>query len=955
MRAKPIVQAFRWATTLVVLCFPLLGRQTAAQGQTSRARPLALTAEQKEKLKERDRLVPQVLKLRSDGKLDEAIRLIEKVMALEKVIFGEEHEEVIGSLNALGRTHLDRLDPNRPLADRLASTGAIAAARRAFTEALKMSVKVHGETHAATAQNYELLAHLCVMEGKQADAEVLLRKALASYIGLGQGHLETGTSPSANCWNSLGVTLSNQGKHAEAERFLRQGLAYSERVRGQEHPTTATAYQNLSVNLRYQGKYAEAESLARKALAISLKAPGAGEGQQGVAQLRVAQSYVIVVQHLGAEGKYAEAEPFARKTLALCVQVLGAQHPGTVLGYGALASNLSGQGRFAEAEPLIRKVLAIEGGQTGGPNMCGIYKDLASNLHGLGAYAEAEEIASTAGQLFTQARLFATFRGLERAGFSSVQSPFPLQATLQARNGKPGPAWQNLETDLARGLLDELSARQARKLNSEERQEGETIQGQLALVETQLSRALAGKKTPAEADRLLRERDRLVLQLVRFQAGLEQKYGPATGQVYTLDKIQAQLARDAALIGWVDIGGHAKAKDPNGEHWGVVVRHEGPPLWVKLPAAREGQWGVKDHQLPRNALKVLWNPQTNPGPNLQALYLQRLQPLEKHLNGIRDLIVLPSPAMAGIPVESLGSHFRVSYAPSGTVYAWLQERRKTLPLGTGDLLALGDPAFSAEQLNLAPAKKEDPLTRLLRGETLIPLAGTRREVEAIAGLFTARKARVLKLLGANANGPDVDRLAANNDLARFRYLHLATHGFPDPKGGMNSYLALTPENFALASHDKLSAGHILRTWKLDADLVTLSACQTALGEYQGGEGYVGFAQALFFAGAHTLVLSQWPVDDTATSLLMLRFYQNLLGARDGLKAPLSKGEALREAQTWLRSLRRADVTRLPRSRGLDLEDLEKRMPAGDRPYAHPYYWAAFILIGDPGSAPEKAR
>src|SRR4029077_20951512 len=101
------------------------------------------------------------------------------------------------------------------------------------------------------------------------------------------------------------------------------------------------------------------------------------------------------------------------------------------------------------------------------------------------------------------------------------------------------------------------------------------------------------------------------------------------------------------------------------------------------------------------------------------------------------------------------------------------------------------------------------------------------------------------------------------------------------------------------SDGRLTAEMILHNWKLDADLVVLSACQSALGKQVGGEGYLGFAQALFLAGARSLVLSLWQVDDTATALLMVRFYQNLLGKREGLTKPLVKAEALREAKQWL--------------------------------------------------------
>src|SRR5262249_45752740 len=233
--------------------------------------------------------------------------------------------------------------------------------------------------------------------------------------------------------------------------------------------------------------------------------------------------------------------------------------------------------------------------------------------------------------------------------------------------------------------------------------------------------------------------------------------------------------------------------------------------------------------------------------------------------------------------------------------------------------------------------------------------GTRREVEAIAALFPDR---AKLLLGSDASEEMLDRLADDQQLRQYRYVHLATHGLANPTHPLLSFVALAqdklPDPLARVQAGQtpytgqLTAAHIQVTWKLDAELVVLSACQTGLGKYERGEGYVGFAHGLFLAGARSVVLSQWSVNDDATALLMVRFYQNLLGQRKGLDKPIAKVAALEEAKAWLRNLGADEVKE--QVKGLPRAPLvrEAQPPVGARPFAHPHYWAGFILAGDPG-------
>jgi CHAT domain-containing protein len=262
------------------------------------------------------------------------------------------------------------------------------------------------------------------------------------------------------------------------------------------------------------------------------------------------------------------------------------------------------------------------------------------------------------------------------------------------------------------------------------------------------------------------------------------------------------------------------------------------------------------------------------------------------------------------------------------------------------------------------------------GEEFSPLPGTRREIEAIAQLFRSDDRPTRALLGSDASESELDRIAGSGELGHYGFIHLATHGVIDEDLPARSAVILTqtglPDPLQQALSNKpvfdgrLSVREIQHDWELKAELVTLSACETALGRAAGGEGFVGCTQALLMSGARSICLSLWKVDDTATALLMQRFYANLLGHRPGLTAPMPKAEALRQAKTWLRELRRQQVLAaaaelsagVERGKGASARkssDRGETRPildlsqgaANDRPYAAPYFWAAFVLVGDP--------
>jgi hypothetical protein len=240
------------------------------------------------------------------------------------------------------------------------------------------------------------------------------------------------------------------------------------------------------------------------------------------------------------------------------------------------------------------------------------------------------------------------------------------------------------------------------------------------------------------------------------------------------------------------------------------------------------------------------------------------------------------------------------------------------------------------------------------GQRYQALPGTRLEVEALRRLVGT--SQTTSLLGRLASEEQLARIVQGGRLAYFRVMHLATHGHIDEGSPDRSALILAADR---QGPGRMTTQTILDRWRLDADVVVLSACETGLGGEGGGNGLVGFAHCFLARGARAVVLSRWKVEDTATALLMLRFYENLLGKRQGLKQSLGRAEALAEAKRWLAGLKRIETESLvARLSGGVLRGTEKvapprikgqaaKVPEGDRPFAQPFYWVAFTLVGDP--------
>jgi CHAT domain-containing protein len=262
----------------------------------------------------------------------------------------------------------------------------------------------------------------------------------------------------------------------------------------------------------------------------------------------------------------------------------------------------------------------------------------------------------------------------------------------------------------------------------------------------------------------------------------------------------------------------------------------------------------------------------------RKLYKRLFQPLESALNK-RNLIIVSHGTLHYLPVNALHDgggylidRYSIRMMPSASAMKYLQERKADK---SGGILIFGNPDLGDPKYDLEYAQKEATEVAKIRPKSKVFL-----RKEATEGMLRQYS-------------------------KDYSYLHFATHGQFNPEAPLQSALLLAPN----PQYNGILTVDKLYSLNLNADLVTLSACETGLSKIANGDDLVGLTRGFLYAGSSSIVASLWKVDDLATSHLMMRFYMEL--------DKTNKGDALRTAQL----------------------EMKKKYP-------HPYYWASFQLTGN---------
>jgi tetratricopeptide (TPR) repeat protein len=942
-----------------------------------------------------------------------AIQFYERAQETRKGLFGEHHVHVAASYNNIA-TCMDSLQQH-------------AKALPLHEKALEIFKTELGEGHGSTAESYNNLAYCLNEQGKHAIALPLYKKALEiRKVVFGEHHPDTAAS-----YNNVASCLHSQGQHEKAIPLYKKSLEMRKSQLGSRHPDTATSLNNLGSCLNSQGQHAEALPLFEKALEIR-------QSKLGERHPDTATSYNNLASCLNSQGQHAKALPHFNNALEIRKSAFGDHHPDTAGSYNNLAYCLNSQGQHAKALPLHKKALEVWKSALGERHPL-----TATSNSGLGLCLYSLNKSDEAASHFRQALAVSEWShhhaadsGFDRALFrTNAFSPRAGLALCLIASNKHAEAWHHAESDLSRGLLDDLSS-------DKESADELALRAEIDAINKQLVPFLISSKLEADASK---QRESLLQQRKTLEDRAAEIFlKRLRDRVSSLADVQKYLAPNSAIVFWLDV---------LDKHYGCVVRQKGDPIFVSL----KDKWTPDDDVLIPNAFATLANT-NSPGERqklLAAVAKQRLAPLEPHLKDITHLLVIPAGVMSKFPVETLTDKYTISYIPSASVFAKLMAKHR--PLDASNALILADPVFSDKPLTAPPSQgilvlgvlpnstadkagmlagdvileyndtrinsiddlrkaisktrvhamvwrygervplrlepgvlgvnidarpakqaylawsKGDSILVASRDDKLSPLPGTRLEARILSGVV---KSSTL-LVGSDASEQKLERMAELDQLSKYRILHFGTHGQANPVRADLSALLLARDNISPHLADKearvlagkkpidgrLTVETIRRTWTLDADLVTLSACETGLGVATARDGMLGFAQGLIEKGARSVVLSRWSVDDAATALFMSRFYENITGKREGLKSPMKRAEAMREAKGWLRNLSHKEIVAKLDSifagvavgeRGsiVEARPILPKLPAEgttkeDKPFAAPYFWAGFILVGDP--------
>lgn len=879
----------------------------------------------------------RIQELYGQDRYAEAERLARAVLSDLEARANPDQLEIARVLDALAETGLR--------AGRIAEPQVLEAAARAI--ALKESAL--GPNHPEVASSVTRLAVLKNLRADYVGARRLYERALSiQEAAEGPDHPDV-----ARTLGALAALFWKTGDYAQAKPLFERALAIREKALGPDDLEVAQSLSDLGTLLWKTGDYAGARPRFERALSIRLRKLGPDSPW-------VAASLNNLGMLLHSTGDLAAAKHAYEEAMAIREKTLGPEHPRVAAGLSNLGNVLQDLGDYTAARRLQERALAIREKAFGPehPEVAQSLANLAEVLALSGERAAALERALRA-EAIRRKHVRLTARGLSErealAYASAADSGLHLALTLAAESGSGSTsardAWDSLIRSRAL-VFDEMAAR-ARAIPSTTEPETARLARNLASARERLARLVVrgpggpGEPYTAAVERAAREEERAERDLAENSAAFRQELG---SNRLGLREVAAALPSGAALVAFARYYSYDLSAKPSAGSRNtripsylafVLPGKDADSAVVALGPAAEIDAAVAAwrRQIRQEALAPGFEASTGACRKAGAKLRRRIwDPLVPYVHGARRVFVVPDGALHLVNFSALPSGASSYLLETGPLIHYLSAERDLVPaapraVGQG-LLAMADPDFDATRMppmtrSNTPAAVDDPGCATLSSRRFERLRSSASELERVVAIWKRGSDQsVTRLMGALAS-----EAALKENAAGKRVLHLATHGFflEPPCGsragpmenpllraglalaGANSRASARPgEEDGILTAEEVAAIHLE-----GVEWAVLSACETGLGEAKAGEGVLGLQRAFRLAGAATVIMSLWAVEEESAREWMTALYQARLWQR------LDTAQAVRHASlATLRARRAAHKS------------------------THPFYWAGFVATGD---------
>jgi len=860
-------------------------------------------------------LVEQARELMKAGKFEEALPLAQRALEIREKNLGPNHPAVAGSLMLLANAYDGLFFYYRALP--------------LYQRALKIREQALGPEHPDTAASMTRLARSYQIVGSFDKALPLAQRALK----IREKALGPEDPLTAQSMSVLGFLYAQMGAHDKALPLMQQSLKVSEKSLGPEDPQTAAVLDNLAMLYTQMGSFDQALPLAQRAVAIREKVSGPDHRQTSVALKNLGFLYLLKKDYSQAESCFRRAKHQQGEQGLVELYLATGRADAALSLLPAIAPKPQARPQY-QAQFYTQKGLALMG--------AGHRQEAYSAF--LEAIRVIEELrARTPGERtsFFEAGIISpyvrAYRGMVALLVDMAQKGETIPPAQAAQGAEPGAAaFYFAESIKARSLLEAMAAGAARSSTEipadlaskekslRERQEALEAQREEAyLPARKMGKAVTEFQLKQEA--LNREQQQFVEELRRRIPRYAALYYPRPYPARELPLKSGEVLLEYAL----------------GEKESYLFRVE-PGGKVQIFRLALGQEALEKRltalltPFRKNVLRVE-DLQRFSLAEAAALYQELLAPALTGVSPGTRLILVPDGVLGAFPFEALvvqtgpdwaksvlvGDRWPVTYSQSAAILA-LNRHLGASRAGQA-LFALGDCIYSKDSPRylafkagrgqageLAQAGSEKVLTMGATGRDwglleFPPLPQTRQAVTDLAALFQEKPQPPQVLLDVSATETRLRQV----NLSQYRYLFFGTHGFLADKlaGVPEPTLVLTQVENKPPDNGFLTFSKVLQL-KLDADVVTLAACMTGVGQVMQGEGVLNFARAFQQAGARSVTVALWNIPVAESMKFYHTFYQALKEGKPRIEALKAARQAVRAQEP------------------------------------HPYFWSGLILHGE---------